>query len=47
MMIAPLVSLLQEVNATNTRLWKTGNLAQTERFPLSHSRSPGCQIKTP
>src|SRR5712671_594922 len=28
-------------DATNTRLWKSGNLAQTARFPLSHSRSAG------
>ncbi len=29
----------------NTRLWKSGNLAQTARFPLSHSRSGGFQIR--
>src|SRR5712691_10424085 len=38
---SPSLTLTEGGDATNTRLWKSGNLAQTARFPLSHSRSPG------
>jgi len=42
---SPSLTLTEGGDATNTRLWKSGNLAQTARFPLSHSRSPGFQIR--